>query len=196
MRPSYNRFFGFYQGPRAWFQQICLPNLLRLWVLSRLWMHIYKTGFVEEAQTEKTLIQQEVQLWPCSVLYFDPDKLFFYILLCKLVITIRYMINSCDKWSTGFHGNDQCLSYMINSLSYQWSTVVINDQQSFMAMINVYLTWSTVFHPMIDVDHAWTVMNDIVHKAMNNANCIYTLTFTFLLSSSPTSGERRGGDGC
>ena len=39
-------------------------------------------------------------------------------------------------------------------------------------------------------------MNDIVHKAMNNANCIYTLTFTFLLSSSPTSGERRGGDGC
>ena len=103
------------------------------------------------------------------------------------------MINSCDTWSTGFHGNDQCLSYMINSLSYQWSTVVINDQQSFMAMINVYLTWSTVFHPMIDVDHAWTVMNDIVHKAMNNANCIYTLTFTFLLSSSPTSGERRGG---
>ena len=108
----------------------------------------------------------------------------------------NYMINSCDTWSTGFHGNDQCLSYMINSLSYQWSTVVINDQQSFMAMINVYLTWSTVFHPMIDVDHAWTVMNDIVHKAMNNANCIYTLTFTFLLSSSPTSGERRGGDGC
>ena len=103
------------------------------------------------------------------------------------------MINSCDTWSTGFHGNDQCLSYMINSLSYQWSTVVINDQQSFMAMINVYLTWSTVFHPMIDVDHAWTVMNDIVHKAMNNANCIYTLTFIFLLSSSPTSGERRGG---
>ena len=116
--------------------------------------------------------------------------------MLHLVITIRYMINSCDTWSTGFHGNDQCLSYMINSLSYQWSTVVINDQQSFMAMINVYLTWSTVFHPMIDVDHAWTVMNDIVHKAMNNANCIYTLTFTFLLSSSPTSGERRGGDGC
>ncbi len=118
------------------------------------------------------------------------------ISLFSVVITLRYMINSCDKWSTGFHGNDQCLSYMINSLSYQWSTVVINDQQSFMAMINVYLTWSTVFHPMIDVDHAWTVMNDIVHKAMNNANCIYTLTFTFLLSSSPTSGERRGGDGC
>ena len=82
---------------------------------------------------------------------------------------------------------------MIDSLSYQWSTVVMNDQQSFMAMINVYLTWSTVFHPMINVDHAWTVMNDIVHKAMNNANCIYTLTFTFLLSSSPTSGELRGG---
>ena len=113
-----------------------------------------------------------------------------------VMITIWYMINSCDTWSTGFHGNDQCLSYMINSLSYQWSTVAINDQQSFMAMINVYLTWSTVFHPMIDVDHAWTVMNDIVHKAMNNANCIYTLTFTFLLSSSPTSGERRVGDGC
>ena len=27
------------------------------------------------------------------------------------------MINSCDEWSTVFHGNDQCLSYMINSLS-------------------------------------------------------------------------------
>ena len=103
--------------------------------------------------------------------------------------------------------HDQQLWYMINRLSWQWSmfivhdqqsfiqwsTVVINDQQSFMSMINVYLTWSTVFHPMIDVDHAWTIMNDIVHKAMNNANCIYTLTFTFLLSSSPTSGERRGG---
>ena len=33
---------------------------------------------------------------------------------------------------------------MIDSLSYQWSTVVMNDQQSFMAMINIYLTWSTV----------------------------------------------------
>ena len=34
------------------------------------------------------------------------------------------MINSCDKWSTVFHGNNQCLSYMINSLSYNdrcWS---------------------------------------------------------------------------
>ena len=26
------------------------------------------------------------------------------------------MINSCDEWSTVFHGNDQYLSYMINSL--------------------------------------------------------------------------------
>ena len=92
--------------------------------------------------------------------------------------------------------HDQQLWYMINRLSWQWSMFIVHDQQSFIPMINVYLTWSTVFHSMIDVDHAWTVMNDIFHKAMNNANCIYTLTFTFLLSSSPTSGERRRGEGC
>ena len=124
----------------------------------------------------------------------------------------KLKLNNEKKKNDSDHNtiHDQQLWYMINRLSWQWSmfivhdqqpfiqwsTVVINDQQSFMAMINVYLTWSTVFHPMIDVDHAWTVMNDIVHKAMNNANCIYTLTFTFLLSSSPTSGERRGGYGC
>ena len=87
--------------------------------------------------------------------------------ISKLVITIWYMINSCDTWSTGFHGNDQCLSCMINGVSWTWSTVVIHDQQwcismimydqqSFMAMINSCDTWSTVFHGN---DRWWSCMN-------------------------------------
>ena len=40
-----------------------------------------------------------------------------------------------------------------------WSTVVIHDQQAFMAMINVYRTWSTVFHT--NDQQLWWMINSL-----------------------------------
>ena len=51
------------------------------------------------------------------------------------------------------------------------SMLIMNDQQSFMAMINVDHVWSTAFHSMINRFHAWST----VFHAMINDHHVWTV---------------------
>ena len=97
------------------------------------------------------------------------------------------MINSCDEWSTVFHGNDQCLSYMINSLSSNdrcicvfvyfharhLGTLFLRSSHHFLSK-NITLVWSNCKNCKK------------LHKIAKNCNklylCICVFVFVYLVT--------------
>ena len=71
----------------------------------------------------------------------------------SLAVSSTYPCQMLVRWSlTLFTAGvtiwctDQCWSCMINSLSWQWSMIIVYDQQLIIAVINDHSVWSTVDH--------------------------------------------------
>ena len=78
-----------------------------------------------------------------------------YRLFKVIVITIRYMINSCDTWSTGFHGNDQCEEGAMVALSQ-------------MALLIMYeICWSSNDRLLIMDEICWSCNDAAVDRGWN-----------------------------